>query len=100
VGLLGNVNDSQILHNSTLYKNAQYHGLFASNNSTSQHGFSPYLLGDEGYPLITGIMIFFKEKRQHTIWNCCIIKAQTRPPCSGKCFQHSQKTFHGILYQN
>jgi hypothetical protein len=39
VSLLGSVNDSKVLHNSTPYKNGQYHGLFASNNSTSQHGF-------------------------------------------------------------
>ncbi len=67
VGLLGSVNDLKVLHNFTLYKNAQYHSLFASNNSTSQHGFPPYLLGDKGYPLITRIMILFKEKGQHTI---------------------------------
>jgi hypothetical protein len=78
VGLLGSVNDSRVLHNSTPYENAQYHGLFASNNSTSQHGFPPYLLGDKGYPLIIGIIILFKEKGQYTIWNCCIIKSKNK----------------------
>jgi len=78
VGLLGSVNDSRVLHNSTLYKNAQYHGLFASNNSTSQHGSPPYLLGDKGYPLIIGIMILFFLKDNIQFWNGCIIKSKNK----------------------
>jgi hypothetical protein len=62
VSFLGSVNDLKVLHKYGLYRNAQYHGLFASNNSTFQHGFPPYFLSDKGYPLITWIMIPFKEE--------------------------------------
>jgi len=64
VGFFRSVNDLKILRK---FAFAQYHGLFASNTSTSQHGFPPYLLSDKGYPLITWIMILFNEERQHTI---------------------------------
>ncbi len=67
VGLLGSVNDLRVLHNSTLYKNAQYHGLFAFNNSTFQHGFPPYLWGNKGYPLIIHIISLLEEEGQDTI---------------------------------
>jgi hypothetical protein len=55
------MNDLKVLH-----KYAQYHGLFAFNNSTFQHG-PPYFLSVKGYPLITWIMTHFKEEGQHTI---------------------------------
>ncbi len=66
VSLLGSVNDLKVLHKCGLYRNAQYHGLFTFNNSTFQHGFPPHFLSDKGYPLITWIMIPFKEEGQHT----------------------------------
>ncbi len=47
VSPLGSVNDLKVLHKSRLYKNAQYHSLFASKNSTFQHGFPPYFLSDK-----------------------------------------------------
>jgi hypothetical protein len=62
VGFLKSVNDLKVLCKFALYRIAQHHGLFASNNSTSQHGFPPYLLGDQGYPLIIWIMTPFNEK--------------------------------------
>jgi hypothetical protein len=42
VGFPINVNDLKVLHKFAYYIFAQYHGPFASNNSTSQHGFPPY----------------------------------------------------------
>jgi hypothetical protein len=53
VGFPRNVNDLKVLCKFALYRIAQCHGLFASNTSTSQHGFPPYLLSDKGYPPIT-----------------------------------------------
>jgi hypothetical protein len=61
MGLLGNVNDSKVLHTFVLQKNVQYNGLFETNKGF-QHGFPPYLLGDKGYPLISWIMKPFKEE--------------------------------------
>jgi hypothetical protein len=42
VGFPRSVNDLKVLCKFALYRIAQYHGRFASNNSTSQHGFPPY----------------------------------------------------------
>jgi len=65
VGLLGSVNGSRVLCKSAIYRNAHYHGLFASNNLTSQHGFSPYLLDVKGYPLIT----WYDSFQERTTYN-------------------------------
>jgi hypothetical protein len=45
VGLIKSVNDSQILQKLSLYKQAQYWGLF-SMEKESQYGFNIYLCGD------------------------------------------------------
>ncbi len=50
VGLLGSVTNSKILRRSTLYKHAQYQGLF--NPQKNMDVIPPYLLGDKGYFLI------------------------------------------------
>jgi hypothetical protein len=65
VGFLGNVNDSKMLCRSILYKHAQFQGMFNVNKATK--GIPPYLLGDNGYPLINWIMAPFKKNRYHMI---------------------------------
>jgi hypothetical protein len=42
VGFPKSVNDLKVFCKFAFYRITQYHGLFASNNSTSQHGFPPY----------------------------------------------------------
>jgi hypothetical protein len=59
-----NVNDSRILHRSTLYQHIQFHGLF---DNKGVDGVLPYLLSDNDYPLICWIMTPFKEEGQHSI---------------------------------
>jgi hypothetical protein len=59
VGFLSNVNNSRVLLRSGLYRKAQYIGLFEIGRAF-QNGFSPYLLGDKGYPLISWIMTPYK----------------------------------------
>ncbi len=73
VGLLGSVNDSRVLNRFAHYRNAQYHGLFESNNASSQHCFTPYLLGDKGYPLLLGLWPSLRKKDNIKFWNCCIL---------------------------
>jgi hypothetical protein len=51
VGLPSSVNNSRVLIWSSLYRHAQYQGLFHHNRNVS--AFPPYLLGDKGYPLIS-----------------------------------------------
>jgi hypothetical protein len=67
VGMLGNVNDSRVLHRFLLYKQVQLHGLFDIIRGSCKDIIPPYLLGDKGYPLIIWIMMPFKKDGQHNI---------------------------------
>ncbi len=51
IGLLRNVNDSQVLKRSRLYQQVQYHVLFDPSKGCGD-GTPPYSLRDKGYPLI------------------------------------------------
>jgi hypothetical protein len=59
VGLPRSVNDSKVLRRCTIYYFADYQGLFNANKG--QEGFSPFLLGDKGYPLLSWLMTPPKE---------------------------------------
>lgn len=49
IAFFENVNDSRVLRKFGLYVNVQQQGLF--NVDKGRDGFTPYLLGDKGYPL-------------------------------------------------
>lgn len=55
VGMPGSTNDSRMLRRSTLFNRGQHHTLW--NNNVAFEGFSPYLLGDGGYPLLPWLMV-------------------------------------------
>jgi len=38
------------------YRNVEHHGFFVASNTTSEHDFPPYLMGEKIYPLITWII--------------------------------------------
>lgn len=54
VDMPGSTNDSRMLRRSTLYHREQHHALW--DNSLSFSGFSPYLVGDAGFPLLPWLM--------------------------------------------
>lgn len=60
VGMPGSKNNSRMLHMSTLYQKAQRNALWDA--GASFNGFSPYLLGNTGYPLLPWLMV---RHRQH-----------------------------------
>jgi hypothetical protein len=62
VGLLGLINDSHVIKKSTLYKCMQYRSLLDNYKGTLNAPSPHYLIGDKGYPLISWIMIPFKEE--------------------------------------
>jgi hypothetical protein len=63
VGLPSSVNDLKALCRFGLYKNVQYNGLFDINKVSQNEFVVSYLLGDKGYPLISWIMMPYKEER-------------------------------------
>ena len=54
LGMLGSTNDSRVLRRSTLYQKTMHNTLW---ETTSFQGFSPFLLGDSGYPLLPWLMV-------------------------------------------
>jgi hypothetical protein len=57
----GSTNDSRVLRRSSLYRLAMAQTLFDGHDS--MEGFSPYLLGDSGYPLLPWLMVLHKNVR-------------------------------------
>jgi len=55
VGMPGSTNDSRMLRRSALFHRGQHRTLW--NPTLAFNGFSPYLLGDSGYPLLPWLMI-------------------------------------------
>lgn len=55
VGMPGSTNDSRMLRQSTVFYHGQHRNLW--DNSLTFSGFSPYLLGDSGFPLFSWLMV-------------------------------------------
>jgi hypothetical protein len=55
LGTPGSTNDTRVLRRSSLYQKAMHRNLFDA--PFGAHGFSPYLLGDSGYPLLPWLMV-------------------------------------------
>jgi hypothetical protein len=63
VGMPGSTNDSRTLWRSGLYANVQRRRILNDMNGVQHEGFSPYLLGDKGYPLLSWLMVPHKDDR-------------------------------------
>ena len=55
LGMPGSTNDSQVLRRSSLYDLGMHDNLF--DDQRGFEGFSPYLIGDLGYPLLPWLMV-------------------------------------------
>jgi hypothetical protein len=63
VGLPGSVNNQRVLRRSGLWQQVVQSGLMSTDGGY-QEGVTPYLLGDKGYPLLSWIMVPFKDNGQ------------------------------------
>lgn len=98
--MLGNVNDSRVLHRSVLYKQVQLHGLFDITRGSCKDGILPYLLGDKGYPLINWTMTTFKEDGQHNILELLYnIKHKKGRSVVDNAFGILKKTFKKLMHK-
>jgi hypothetical protein len=62
-GMPGSTNDSCTLRGSGLYSNVQQRRILNDINGVQHEGFSPYLLGNKGYPLLSWLMVPHKDDR-------------------------------------
>jgi hypothetical protein len=63
VGLPGSVNDQRVLRRSSLWQKIMRCRLMSIDGGY-QEGVTPYLLGDKGYPLLSWIMVPFRDDGQ------------------------------------
>ena len=59
LGMPGSTNDSRVLRRSSLYDLAMHNNLFDDREGVD--GFSPYLIGDLGYPLLPWLMVLHRS---------------------------------------
>lgn len=62
LGMPGSTNDSRMLRRSSLYNFGMHNTLMTGNHTV--HGFSPYIIGDLGYPLLPWLMVPHKSQGQ------------------------------------
>ena len=67
MGMPGSTNDARTLRRSALYANVQRQKILNDIQGVQHEGFSPYLFGDKGYPLLTWLMVPHKDDRPLTM---------------------------------
>lgn len=65
IGMPGSTHDMRVLRRSSLYRMALYENLFDARFGLE--GFSPYLIGDSGYPLMSWLMVPHRVHRRFTV---------------------------------
>lgn len=65
LGMPGSTNDSRVLRRSSLFSLAMHGNLFDAQYAV--HGYTPYLIGDSGFPLLPWLMIPHKANAQLSV---------------------------------
>ena len=79
LGMPGSTNDSRMLCRSSLYASAMHNNLF--DEQYRVQGFSPYLLGDLGYPLLPWLMVPQRAGGQLSVAEALFNKKLRRRRC-------------------
>ena len=96
LGIPGSTNDSRMLHRSSLYASAMRNNLF--DEQYRVQGFSPYLLGDLGYPLLPWLMVPHRARGQLSVAEALFNKKLRRGLCVVEnAFGILKQTFRELL---
>ena len=97
--MLGSTNDSRVLHRSSLYHRAQQNMLFDAGHV--MEGFSPYLLGNSGYPIMPWLMTPYKHVRDFTVIEILFNHRLKRGHCVVEnAFGLMKQTFRELLVKS
>lgn len=92
----GSTNDSRMLRRSSLYNLAMHGRLMDSGNTVE--GFSPYIIGDLGYPLLLWLMVPHKTHGQLSVAETLFNKKLRRGRCEVEnAFGILKQTFRELL---
>jgi hypothetical protein len=99
VGMPGSTNDARVLRRSSLYHLAMSQNLFDSRYVV--HGFSPYLLGDSGYPLLPWLMVPHRNVRNLSVLETLFNRKLRRGHCVVEnAFGILKQTFRELLVKS
>jgi hypothetical protein len=93
VGMPGSTNDSRTLCRNGLYANVQHRRILNDRHRVQHEGFSPYLLRDKGYPLLSWLMVPHKEDRPLNV----LERLYNKRLCRGRCIVENA---FGLLKMN
>ena len=96
LGMPGSTNDCRVLRRSTLYDLAMHNNFF--NEEHGVQGFSPYLVGDLGYPLLPWLMIPHRSQVRLSVAEALFNKKLRKGRCVVEnAFGILKQTFRELL---
>jgi hypothetical protein len=99
LGMPGSTNDARVLRCSSLYCLARSGNLFDAHYSMD--GFTPYLLGDSGYPLLPWLLVPYKHVRNFTLLEALFNRKLRKGWCMVEnAFGILKQTFRELLVKS
>jgi hypothetical protein len=99
LGMLGSTNDARVFRRSTLYRLGMSGELWDAKHIVD--GFTPYLLGDSGYPLLPWLMVPHRNARNCTVLERLYNKKLRKGRCVVKnAFGILKQTFRELLVKS
>jgi hypothetical protein len=99
LGMPSSTNDARVLRRSSLYHLATSQNLFDARDTVE--GFSPYLLGDSGYPLLPWLMVPHKNVRNLSVLDTLFNRRLKKGRCVVEnAFGILKQTFRELLLKS